>query len=313
MAVLRYPYEALHDTTDYLRIDILNFDTVNRGGQRGEDPTTRQKGQLVRNVSDRESSVAVQPGAFSPKKYKELSDSILLPMPSNIQDGNSVDYSDSSLDGLTAAVYNAVSGTATGVTKDTTLAQLGEVMGDTFMKVGGIITSPEAMSIFTKKLAADAANIPFGGNLTVGQILARESGEILNPNVELLFNGVKLRSFKFSFKMTPRDEDEAHEIRKIIQRLKETMAPKIQNNTFLKSPDIYQLSYRKGPDVHPYLHLFKQCFLTDMSVNYTGEGIYATYSDGSPVSYVMDLSFKEIEPIYSNDYILGDAPISPGF
>ena len=50
-----------------------------------------------------------------------------------------------------------------------------------------------------------------------------------------------------------------------------------------------------------------------MSVNYTGEGIYATYSDGSPVSYVMDLSFKEIEPFYSNDYILGDAPISPGF
>ena len=313
MAVLRYPKEALHDTTDYLRIDVLNYDSVSKGGQRGGNAATREKGSLVRNVSDRQNSIAVQPGTFSPKKYTELTDSILLPMPSNIQDGNSVDYSDASLDGLTAAVYNAVSNVGTGVDKNTTLAGLANVMGDTFMKTAGVITTPEALNIFTKKLAADAANIPFGGNLTVGQILARESGQILNPNVELLFNGVKLRSFKFSFKMTPRDENEAKEIRKIIQRLKESMAPKIQNNTFLKSPDIYQLSYRKGPDIHPYLHLFKQCFLTDMSVNYTGEGIYATYSDGSPVSYVMDLSFKELEPIYANDYVQGDVPISPGF
>jgi hypothetical protein len=39
-----------------------------------------------------------------------------------------------------------------------------------------------------------------------------------------------------------------------------------------------------------------------MSVNYTGEGVYATYSDGSPISYNMDLGFKEIEPIYDRDY-----------
>ena len=39
-----------------------------------------------------------------------------------------------------------------------------------------------------------------------------------------------------------------------------------------------------------------------MSVNYTGEGTYATYENGEPVSMVMDLGFKELEPIYSGDY-----------
>ena len=39
-----------------------------------------------------------------------------------------------------------------------------------------------------------------------------------------------------------------------------------------------------------------------MSVNYTGEGTYATYGDGTPISMVMDLRFKELEPIYDIDY-----------
>ncbi len=133
--------------------------------------------------------------------------------------------------------------------------------------------------------------------------------------MELLFNGVTLRSFKFSFKMTPRNLDEAQQIRTIIKTFKLNMAPKAaQSNIFLKTPNVFQLSYRKGPDLHPYLNLFKQCFLTDMSVNYTGEGVYSTYSDGSPISYTMDLGFKELEPIYQADYSSNIAPAnSVGF
>ena len=101
--------------------------------------------------------------------------------------------------------------------------------------------------------------------------------------------------------MTPRNTTEAKQIRLIIRSFKTYMAP-IANGNFLETPYLFQLSYRKGDKIHPYLHLFKDCFLTDMSVNYTGEGVYATYSDGSPISYVMDLGFKELEPIYQGNY-----------
>ena len=37
-------------------------------------------------------------------------------------------------------------------------------------------------------------------------ILARQSGQIFNPNLELLFDAPTLRSFTFSFKMTPISE-----------------------------------------------------------------------------------------------------------
>ena len=218
-------------------------------------------------------------------------------MPSNVQDGNSVSYSDSKLDGLTASVYNAIDQNI--LSDNQTENSIGRLTGAIGDATAAVLT--QAGQVFTRSLAARAANIPFGGNLSIGQVLARERGEILNPNMELLFNGITLRSFRFSFKMTPRDHNEAENIRYIINTLKRTMAPK-GSGTFLQTPDMYQLTYKKGVETHPYLNMFKQCFLTDMAVNYTGEGVYATYSDGSPISYNLDLSFKEIEPVYANDY-----------
>jgi hypothetical protein len=40
-----------------------------------------------------------------------------------------------------------------------------------------------------------------------------------------------------------------------------------------------------------------------MSVNYTGSGTYATYSDATPVHMVMTLTFQELTPIYREDYV----------
>jgi len=293
MALFRYPREALHETTDYLRIDILK-----RRGNR--------QGGLVRT------NAAFTSGTLQPQNYKTktLTNSIILPIPSNIQDGNSVDYSDASLDGLTAQVFSAIK--ITGDIK--TFKQVTDKLTDVLEKTGDVITGDDSRKVLTKSIAAEAANMPFGGNLTVNQILARESSEILNPNMELLFNGVNLRSFKFSFKMTPRDNTEAKEIRSIFKTLKTEMAPGgSRGDIFLTTPNVFQLSYRKGPDIHPYLNLFKQCFLTDMTVNYTAEGVYATYSDGSPVSYTLDLGFKEIEPVYRGDYSTATSENTVGF
>ena len=280
MPSLRYPNEALSDTTDYLQIQILNYDRKKITGGSG---LLRRSGPAF--VSGR-------------GNIKNLQNTILLPMPSNVQDGNSVSYSDSKLDGLTASVYGAIAG---GDIDPNDQSNIFDRFKSVMEKAGASVVTQDAGKVFTKNLASKAANLPFNGNLSLGQVLARESGEILNPNMELLFNGVTLRSFRFSFKMTPRDAPEAENIRYIINTLKRTMAPR-GSGTFLQTPNMYQLTYKKGVEIHPYLNMFKQCFLTDMAVNYTGEGVYATYSDGSPISYNLDLSFKEIEPVYAGDY-----------
>jgi hypothetical protein len=81
------------------------------------------------------------------------------------------------------------------------------------------------------------------------------------------------------------------------------MAPKADGNgLFLKTPNVFELRYRQGNEEHKFLHRFKQCFLTNISVNYTGDGVYSTYNDGTPVSMIMTLMFKELAPIYDIDY-----------
>ena len=151
--------------------------------------------------------------------------------------------------------------------------------------------------------------------------MARQTGTIINPNMELLFDGPTLRAFKFQFKMTPRNRKEAEQIKLIIRSFKRNMAPIAAGKTtekkegawFLKTPKVFELRYRTGNKDHKYLHKFKQCFLTDIAVNYTGDGVYSTYEDGSPISYLMDLSFKELEPIYDIDYDSEQGRIGVGY
>ena len=166
----------------------------------------------------------------------------------------------------------------------------------------------DAKDLITRQLSSQAAAI-FGGNVSLNQIQARTDGTIFNPNMELLFNGPTLRSFRFQFKMTPRNDDEMKQIKSIIRSFKKNMSPKTVPNKegatgtlFLKTPSIFELTYMQGGKKHNFLHNFKQCFLENMSVNYTGEGTYSTYDDGTPISMIMDLQFKETEPVYDSDY-----------
>lgn len=285
---LRYPYDILNEFTDYLQINIVEYTSSGKrlgaGGIRFDDLVGR-------------------PGSRN-NKGARLIRSIILPIPSNVQDGNTVNYEDSRLNGLTGAVASAASGlmnanfNSLGVDIQKVATSFGDQTGGT-----GI-----AQDLVNKFFVSQAAGV-VGGNLSVNSLLAREQGAIFNPNMELLFNGPTIRSFRFQFKMTPRSQKEGQEVRKIIREFKRSMAPKVtaagpsdSNNLFLKTPDVFELTYRQGQKDHKFLNRFKQCVLQDISVNYTGEGTYATYDDGTPVSMIMDLTFKELEPIYDTDY-----------
>ena len=82
-----------------------------------------------------------------------------------------------------------------------------------------------------------------------------------------------------------------------------------QGGIFLRAPDVFQLRYLHNGKDHPFLNRIKDCALTAMSVNYTNSGTYATYDDGTPVSIRMNLTFKELNPIYFEDYADGDGGV----
>ena len=305
--VLRYPFEAITSDTDYLQVTVKEYQPIGLGE--------------IGDYTNENISPTI--GSNNPAQIT-IEDVILLPMPAAINDRNQVKYGPDSLDNISAAVGKSVYdvmdqggkelnkiGTendaggkvsvADALKNATTMS--GDAIRDNFKD----IISNQGIDAVQKRvltaLAAQAASIIPGVNVTGTQLLARENGTILNPNMTLLMNAPSLRSFNFQFKMTPRDDREAKQVKSIIRSFKKNMAPFTETSkTFLKTPNVFELRYKKGNDDHPFLHQFKQCALTDISTNYTGEGVYATYGDGSPISTIMTLQFTELVPIYQSDY-----------
>ena len=289
--VLRYPLKMFTEGTDYLQIDMLDYVPVGDSDPNRDRYVTNPREGFRRNTN------------------KQPLGTVLLPIPGAIQDRNAVNYQDDSMNSLVGAGTGALTtfmedgGKAVSTFLTTgkfeagdTGAKLKQAFDDSGLSLG------TAKDLITKALAGRALSV-FGGNVSLQNLVARSQGQIFNPNMELLFNSPSLRNFNFSFKMTPRSADEGEEIKTIIRFFKRGMAPKADaEGLYLNTPNIFELRYRQGNGEHKFLHRFKQCFMTDISVNYTGEGVYATYNNGTPVSMIMNLSFKEVAPIYDIDY-----------
>ena len=302
-AVLRYPYEAITQTTDYFQITIKKHDPGNIVATPAYGAFTN-----VQNVSSNSSG--------NPNPAQLVDDGIiLLPMPANITDRKEVGYGPDSLDAISALGAQVVDTGVQGFGESLSKAASGDwsmARDKASSTVNSIVSQfrngdriNDLGEQVVKNLTAEAANLIPGVNVTAKQLLTRTTGKILNPNMELLFDGPSLRSFGFQFKMTPRDRTESNQIKSIIRSLKKNMSPRVDaggSGSFLSTPNVFEIAYRKGGKNHPFLHKFKQCALKDLSINYTGENVYATYDDGTPVSTIMTLSFQELVPIYDKDY-----------
>ena len=243
--------------------------------------------------------------SFSFKKRtdtnKRTIGTVILPIPGGIQDGVGVGYGDSRMTPLDMAKANiALTTVSEGFTAGITEA------GRAAQNVAG------AFGDNKKALAAVIAGMAAGGQ----DLLTRTTGAIANPNMELLFNGPELRTFSFQFLLAPRSQEEAKTIIQILRFFKQGMAPiRTKSRLFLKSPHTFQLSYRnsKGQD-HKYLNKFKECALANFGVNYTPNGNYSTYEDGVMTAYQMTMTYRELNPIYNDDYgNSGSLPQEIGF
>ena len=228
---------------------------------------------------------------------------IELPIPQELNDSNSVTWGEDSLNifqlaGL-AAANNVMRNPGNSFQKVSEILQKGIDFGDNF--------DSQTKNAVLAGISGAAINA-LGGNVSPGSVISRSTGQILNSNLELLFQGVNLRSFPFSVTFSPRNADEAKRVKMIIRHLKQTMAPKTgtggggPQGVFLKSPDVFSLRYLHNGEDHPFLNTFKLCALTGLNVNYTNAGTYASYEGGTPVNIRMNMTFKELNPIYNEDY-----------
>jgi hypothetical protein len=223
---------------------------------------------------------------------RTIAGTVVLPIPNGISDTNSADWGANSMNALEAALAAAA---FTGIT---------EGLGAGVESFGKSLSAAVGEDKTGRGLGAAFAGAALGGQS--GAILSRADGAVINPNLELLFNGPQLRPFQFTFKLSARSKDESKEIIKILNFFKRGMSPiKTESNLFLKAPNTFKIQYlhlgQSGKD-HPYIGRIKECALQSVTVSYTPEGQYATFTDGVMVSYQMQMQFQELEPIFNSDY-----------
>jgi hypothetical protein len=289
--IFRYPLKNIDASDDYLQIE--SYEYVPPG--LNLSPTS-----FAQNSSD-----DVGYGK------KDIKGTVILPIPEGIQDSNSAGWGSGDMGPLQTAVLGA----GTDIVASGNLFRGVEgAVKNLIGKASGASQTAGGQSAVQTFFASQAAKALLGGS-DFNQNLSRATGAVFNSNTELLFSGVSLRSgFEFSFDMVPRSKKESDEIKDIIRFFKsESAAQKGAASggaagLFLKSPSVFRLRYMSGGRPHPFLNQFKICALNAMSVNYTGSGTYATYSDATPVHMVMTLTFQELTPIYREDYIEAGSP-----
>tara|TARA_R100001463_G_scaffold6593_1_gene21461 strand:- start:602 stop:1993 length:1392 start_codon:yes stop_codon:yes gene_type:complete len=239
------------------------------------------------------------------RRIKKVRGSVTLPIVTGIEDTNSVDFNEGKLNPI-----QAIAGaSALGIFED--VRSRGDIAGAFSAAGGGLNRARGELRGQVGSDIASAINVYLAQSAVGAQgLLSRTTGAVLNPNLELLFGGPKLRSFGFTFKLSARDATEADQIRKIIRFFKQGMSVKTSSsNVFLKSPNLFDIQYQtfntNGDEIiHPSINIIKTCALTSCNVRYAPDGTYMTYDDPfrTLTSYQLTMQFSELDPIYDSDY-----------
>lgn len=121
------------------------------------------------------------------------------------------------------------------------------------------------------------------------------TGRAINPQLEMLYNSPKLRTFTFDFRLVPRNYAEAQEIYGIISTLKYYAAPEIPKGStgrYFIPPSRFEIEFYHNNELNSNLFKTKQCVLESVTVDYAPNG-YASHYDGQPVETRLSLIFRE--------------------
>ena len=181
--------------------------------------------------------------------------------------------------------------------------------GTAALKAGLSDTTMEGIADGLRKAGLGAVGaVP--GMQGARELYEMNQGFIMTNRMELAFKGLPKRGFQYTFKMIPKSEQEAEEVRNIVTAFKMNMLPEAEGASDdekksytgkrLKIPNTFDIKYMYVGRENQYLNKISTCVLENMNVTYGGSR-YKTFDgneDGAPpVETTMTLNFKEMELI----------------
>ena len=322
----RWPVDQIQKTTDYVFFQFGKY----------VPPFSKDaaEGLNFRGTKDPDDDTKIIPGSVSSKrsgydasisKMKVDGDypTIMLPIPQDLSNTTAAGWQGKAFTGMGRAAIAAVAGGNNAFA----LQKAGDFSGN--------------IKALQDSLTSNVLNLVpgVGGALDVNDISGSARGVVLNPNAELLYDSPELREIGMSFKMVPRNAEEAAIIRTICQTFRRAALPtwgaaggegvgddfsfkdkvtyetkgensgatargnegQISGENFLRVPHLCKFTFMKGNKPHQWLAQYKPCAISNVVVNYTPDNTYATYSDGSPVATEIRLNFQETKLIFSDE------------
>lgn len=222
------------------------------------------------------------------RETKRLASAIQLPMPNNIMAPYSVEWG----------------------TDDTAVL-------DMMLRAPGVLAGAGG----AKGLADAAAKLALSAESSVGSGgISAASGLAANPKKEMIFSGVDFRNFTMDYRFYPKNASESRYIKNIIDLLKFHMYPEYKSNqrfTYIY-PSEFDITFFIGDGKeNPWVNRISTSVLTNMTVNYTPDGVWAVHADGSPVVIQLSLTFKELSLITKENLInpadSGESDVKPNY
>ena len=238
---------------------------------------------IVNTRQNKEQTISIER-----RPTRRLDSVITMFMPADVKVSYKANYTDTSIGSLTQAASQIIG----------EYVNQGSVSGDTIQKNAGDVFKAVGIDGIINLLS----NVPSLGGAR--EALEMGMGAIVADRMEMAFKGIDKRKFSYTFKMLPRSEKEANEVKRIIDMFKFHMLPEmLDRNTrgrLMSYPSTFDIKYMYMGNDNTYLNKVSECYLESMDVDYGGDR-YKTHEGNAngapPVETTITLQFGEIELI----------------
>lgn len=130
------------------------------------------------------------------------------------------------------------------------------------------------------------------------------AGYPINPQVDVLFRNTNLRTFQFNLLMAPQSQAESEQMKQIIKMFRFYAAPNFTGpaNALYESPNEFRIRFfykdtSGAVQENVNIPRISMGVVKRVDVDYTPQGEFSTFYDGTPVSAMLTFTFMETKII----------------
>lgn len=255
-----------------------------------------------------------RPKPFDTSKF-ESTKTIILPLPSELMDTTSVDYSTTELETVGDILNGNVSSGLAAFGLRQAGGQLSEMGGAGLAAASQMLGADQSLA---DRISNSAQKVLDPDRIT--SAIQAEMGIAPNPNQTVVFKGPKLREFSFSWTFYPDSPTESANIKRAIAEIRKRSLPFSVRGTssgVLGYPEMVLINFYPWDNDtainnNPYgwtensIIRIKRCVVDRVAVNYAPNNVPAFFQGTTmPVAIRLEISLRELEYMMAEDYMEG--------